>query len=83
MQSFGHAGMDGRHPGSRRDASGNIHADLGSSTRCWNDAIAGFCLKLIEAASPLYFSKEEGAIDLDFESRTGYFDLFRSSCFGF
>ena len=38
-----HAGMDGRYPG-RKDASGDIHVSLDSSTPCWNDAIEGFCL---------------------------------------
>jgi hypothetical protein len=31
-----HAGMDCPHPG-RRDASGDVHVNLGSSTPCWND----------------------------------------------
>jgi hypothetical protein len=29
----------------RKDASGNIHVNLDSSTPCWNDANGGFCLK--------------------------------------
>jgi len=33
-----HAGMDGRHPGPK-DASGDFHVNLDSSTPCWNDAI--------------------------------------------
>ena len=33
-----HAGMDCRHLGSR-EASGNIHVSLDSSTPCWNDII--------------------------------------------
>jgi hypothetical protein len=29
----------------RKDASGNIHVNLGSSTPCWNDAkLKGLCL---------------------------------------
>jgi hypothetical protein len=28
----------------RKDASGNIHVKLDSSTPCWNDQIEGFCL---------------------------------------
>ena len=28
----------------RRDASGDIHVDLDSSTPCWNDNVEGFCL---------------------------------------
>jgi hypothetical protein len=29
----------------RKDASGDIHVNLDSSTPCWNDEIEGFCLK--------------------------------------
>ena len=39
-----------------KDASGNIHVNLDSSTPCWNDAIEGFCFKLIEAPAP-YFQR--------------------------
>jgi hypothetical protein len=28
----------------RKDASGNIHVNLDSSTPCWNDAIENFCV---------------------------------------
>jgi hypothetical protein len=28
----------------RKDASGDIHVNLDSSTPCWNDVIEGFCL---------------------------------------
>jgi len=28
----------------RKDASGNVHMNLGSSTPCWNDVIEGFRL---------------------------------------
>jgi hypothetical protein len=28
----------------RKEASGDIHVNLDSSTPCWNDAIDGFCL---------------------------------------
>ena len=28
----------------RKDASGNIHVNLDSSTPCWNDTIEEFCL---------------------------------------
>ena len=28
----------------RRDAFGDIHVDLDSSTPCWNDDVEGFCL---------------------------------------
>ena len=38
-----------------KDASGNIHVNLDSSTPCWNDAIEGFCFKLIEAPPPSIF----------------------------
>jgi hypothetical protein len=33
----------------RKDASVNVHVDLDSSAPCWNDAIEGALLKLIEA----------------------------------
>jgi hypothetical protein len=32
----------------RKDASGNIHVNLDSSTPCWNDAIEGVLHKLTE-----------------------------------
>ena len=38
-----------------KDASGNIHVNLDSSTPCWNDAIEGFCFKLIEVPPPGIF----------------------------
>ena len=38
-----------------KDASGNIHVKLDSSTTCWNDAIEGFCFKLIEVPPPRIF----------------------------
>jgi hypothetical protein len=28
----------------RKDASGDVHVNLDSSTPCWNDVIEGFCL---------------------------------------
>jgi hypothetical protein len=63
-----HAGMDSRHPG-RRDASGNIHVDLGSSTPCWNDAIGGVLPELTEAPSSRIFKGayegQEGFGDFD------------------
>jgi hypothetical protein len=34
----------------RKDASGDIHVDLDSSTPCWNEAVAAFCL--IESKFP-------------------------------
>ena len=40
-----------------KDASGNIHVNLDSSTPCWNDAIEACCLKLIAASPPLYFQR--------------------------
>ena len=43
----------------RKDASGNIHVNLDSSTPCWNDTSKGGLLKLIEAAS-LGIFKEDG-----------------------
>ena len=33
----------------RKDASGDIHVNLDSSTPCWNDAIEGVLLKLTKA----------------------------------
>jgi hypothetical protein len=41
-----------------KDASGNIHVNLDSSTPCWNDAVEGFCFELIELLCPV-FSKED------------------------
>jgi hypothetical protein len=41
----------------RKDAPGNIHVNLDSSTPCWNDAIEAFYLKLTEAPPPV-FSKD-------------------------
>jgi len=45
----------------RKDASGNIHVNLDSSTPCWNDAIEGFCLKLIEVPPPRIFKEGQEA----------------------
>jgi hypothetical protein len=63
-----HAGMDSRHPG-RRDASGNIHVNLGSSTPCWNEAIGGVLPELTEAPSSRIFKGthegQEGFGDFD------------------
>ena len=52
-----HAGMDGRHPGLQGRVRGNIHVNLDSSTPCWNDAIEGFCFKLIEVPPPGIFKE--------------------------
>ena len=41
----------------RKDASGDIHVNLDSSTPCWNDAIEGVLLKLTEARPPPYFQR--------------------------
>ena len=41
----------------RKDASGNIHVNLDSSTSCWNDTIGGFCLNGPRPLRPV-FSKE-------------------------
>jgi hypothetical protein len=38
-----------------KDASGNIHVKLDSSTPCWNDAIERFRFKLTEAPPPRIF----------------------------
>jgi hypothetical protein len=48
----------------RKDASGNIHVNLDSSTPCWNDAIGGL-LELTEVLH-LLFSKEAKLICLEF-----------------
>ena len=42
----------------RKDASGNVHVNLGSSTPCWNDVIEGVLLEPTEAIRPV-FSNEE------------------------
>ena len=39
----------------RKDASGDIHVNLDSSTPCWNDAIEGTLLELAESASARIF----------------------------
>ena len=41
-----------------KDASGNIHVNLDSSTPSWNDAIEGFRFKLTEAPPPRIFKGE-------------------------
>ena len=41
----------------RKDASGNFHINLDSSTPCWNDAREGPLLNVIEALRPV-FQKE-------------------------
>ena len=46
----------------RKDASGNIHVSLDSSTPCWNDAIGGVLHELTEAA-PSLFSKIVGWVE--------------------
>ena len=48
----------------RKDASGNIHVNLDSSTPCWNDAIEGFCLKLIETLRPAFSKKAKKRSDI-------------------
>jgi len=39
----------------RKDASGDIHVNLDSSTPCWNDAIEGTLLEPAESASARIF----------------------------
>jgi hypothetical protein len=41
----------------RKEASGNVHVNLDSSTPCWNDAIEGALLKLTEAPPPRIFKR--------------------------
>jgi len=56
-----HENGDFRHAGMiagiqvRKDASGDIHVSLDSSTPCWNDAIEGTLLELAESASARIF----------------------------
>jgi hypothetical protein len=45
----------------RRDAPGNIHVNLDSSTPCWNDAIEEALLKVTEVPLPRIF---EGVIKI-------------------
>jgi hypothetical protein len=59
---FRHAGMDSRHQ-VRKDASGNIHVSLDSSTPCWNDAIEAALLEVTEVSLHL-FSKQPYFVDL-------------------
>ena len=42
----------------RKDASGDIHVRLDSSTPCWNDGIEGFYLNGPKPLRPV-FSKED------------------------
>ena len=37
----------------RKDAPGNIHVNLDSSTPCWNDAIEGALLEVPEVCLPV------------------------------
>jgi hypothetical protein len=60
---------DSRHAGMiagiqvRKDASGDIHVSLDSSTPCWNDAIEATLLEVTEV--PLHlFSKQPYFVDL-------------------
>ena len=47
----------------RKDASGNIHVSLDSSTPCWNDVIEATPLEVTEV--PLHlFSKQSYFVDL-------------------
>ena len=39
----------------RKDASGNIHVNLDSSTPCWNDANRGTLLEMTEVSEPRIF----------------------------
>jgi hypothetical protein len=41
----------------RRDASGNVHVNLDSSTPCWNDATERTLLKLTESHPGPYFQR--------------------------
>jgi hypothetical protein len=41
----------------RKDASGDIHVNLDSSTPCWNDAIEAACFKLTATPHLTKFSK--------------------------
>ena len=49
--------MDSRHQ-VRKDAPGNIHVGLDSSTPCWNDAIEETLLEVTEVPLPRIFLKE-------------------------
>ena len=43
----------------RKDASGNIHVNLDSSTPCWNDATEGVLHKLTEALHRYFRRRHE------------------------
>jgi hypothetical protein len=45
----------------RKDASGNVHVDLDSSTPCWNDAIEWTLLEVTDVPPPRIY---KGAIKL-------------------
>ena len=45
----------------RKDASGDIHVNLDSSSPCWNDATEGVLLKLTEAPPRrIFYGGREG-----------------------
>jgi hypothetical protein len=50
----------------RKDASGNIHVDLDSSTPCWNDGIERPLLEVTEVR--LAFSKKQAKDTKDLEN---------------
>jgi hypothetical protein len=45
----------------RKNASGNIHVNLDSSTPCWNDAIGGEVLHKLTEALHQYFQRRHEA----------------------
>jgi hypothetical protein len=59
----------------RKDASGDIHVDLDSSTPCWNDATAGALLELTEVRPPI-FSKANQKTRKFFASRSSRIRIF-------
>ena len=51
----------------RKDATGDIHVNLDSSTPCWNDVLELFCLKLIEVPLPRVFKGEHQKCKVRFD----------------
>ena len=49
----------------RKDASGNIHVSLDSSTPCWNDAIEGVLHELTEVIPSLFSNEPSGKLESD------------------
>ena len=64
----------------RKDASGNVHVNLDSSTPCWNDAIEGVLLKLTEAPPCRIFKGEHEGKTVNRKERKEFrFQIYRAT----